>query len=526
MYYRINNIKISINISDQRIAIIKKISRKISCEIKENDIKIWKRSLDARDKNNIQYVYTIDFKTPTTLKNIKRYGLEIPEVYEYSPPEKGTERLENPPLVCGFGPSGIFAALLLAEAGYNPVIIERGKKIPERHNDIKKFWTEGILNPESNIQFGEGGAGTFSDGKLTTQTKNPRSRKILELFIEYGGPEEILYDNKPHIGTDLLRDVIIKIRKRIIELGGKFYFESKMEDIILDSDNNLKGIIVNGEPIDTQVMILAPGNSSRDTFEMLYKKKVEMANKPFAVGLRIEHRQKDINESQYGEIREILGAADYKLTYNGDKRSIYTFCMCPGGFVVNSASEKETVVTNGMSYHSRNGVNSNSALLVNVNPEDFGGPKDILGGIKFQRKLEQAAFEHGGGNYNAPVQLVGDFLNNIPSVELGKVSPTIKPGYKFVNFNDFLPSFISETIKEGLTNFSKKMKAFQDQEGVLTGIETRSSSPVRILRRDGESVNIKGLFPAGEGAGYAGGIMSAAVDGIVSAEEVIKRYCY
>lgn len=526
MKYRISNIKVSVKTKDQDKEILKKISAKIPSKIKENSLRILKRSVDAREKNNIQYVYSIDFETSKDVKNYKKYGLDISEEYKYIYPTKGSEKLKAPPVICGFGPSGIFAALILAESGYKPIVIERGKMIPERAEDIKNFWSQGLLNPESNIQFGEGGAGTFSDGKLTTQTKNPRSRKVLEVFNEHGAPDEVLYDNKPHIGTDLLRNVIIKIRKKILDLGGKVYFESKMEDIVIDKDNNLEGIIVNGEFIETNVMIIAPGNSSRDTFEMLHEKGVKMESKPFAVGLRIEHLQKDVNESQYGEMREFLGAADYKLTFNGKERALYTFCMCPGGLVINAASEEKTVVTNGMSFHSRVGVNSNSALLVNVNPDDFGGKENILGGIDFQRNLEKAAYEYGGGNYKAPIQLVGDFLNNIDTVELGRVSPTITPGYEFANFNKFLPSFISDTIKAGLGSFSGKMKAFQDQEGVLTGIETRSSCPIRILRRDGESQNIKGLFPAGEGAGYAGGIMSAAVDGIVSAEEVIKRYYF
>lgn len=522
--YRINNIKISVKHFDQNKEIFKKIHSKISTNIIQNSISIWKRSVDAREKNNILYVYTVDFDTINPIKNYQKLGLEIPKYYEYLPPKKGEGKLNQNPVVCGFGPSGIFAALILAEAGYKPIIIERGKKIEERKEDIKKFWSNSILNVESNIQFGEGGAGAFSDGKLTTQTKNPRSRKVLEVLVENGAPEEILYDNKPHIGTDLLRGVITNIRKKIEELGGTFYFESKMEEIIIDSKNNLNGIIVNNNFIETEVMIIAPGNSSRDTFEMLFRKGVEMTNKPFAVGLRIEHLQESINESQYGEMREFLGAADYKLTFNGKNRSLYTFCMCPGGQVINGASETETVVTNGMSYHSRKGNNSNSALLVNINPEDFGGTDNVLGGIEFQRNLEKIAYEYGGKNYNAPIQLAGDFLNDTPSTELGKVKPTIRPGYEFVNFNEFLPPFITETIKEGLINFSGKMKAFQDKEAVLTGIETRSSSPIRIVRRGGESLNVKGLFPAGEGAGYAGGIMSAAVDGIVSAEEIMKKY--
>jgi uncharacterized FAD-dependent dehydrogenase len=446
--YRISNIKISVSVPDQNKEITRKIKSKISGDINLYNLVIYKRSIDAREKKNIMYVYTIDFETKKPIKNYQKLGLAIPDEYEYIYPEKGKKKLLNSPIVCGFGPSGIFSALMLAENGYNPIIIERGKKILERKEDIKNFWSQGILNTESNIQFGEGGAGAFSDGKLTTQTKNPRSLKVLEVFVENGAPEEILYDSKPHIGTDLLRNVIISIR----------------------------------EKIETQVMIIAPGNSSRDTFEMLCKKGVHMTSKPFAVGLRIEHLQDDVNESQYGEMREYLGAADYKLTFNGNKRSLYTFCMCPGGYVINGESEEDTVVTNGMSYHSRKGENANSAILVNINPEDFGGYDNVLAGIEFQRNLEKLAFKHGGSNYKAPVQLAGDFLKDKVSIELGTVKPTIRPGYKFVNFNDFLPSFISETI------------------------------------------NIAGLFPSGEGAGYAGGIMSAAVDGIVSAEEVIKRY--
>ncbi len=523
MKYRISNIKITVSKPDQNHEISKKIKSKIPGEINLEKISIYKRSVDARDKQNIMFVYSIDFETNKSIKNYKKYNLEVPEDYIYEYPERGNKKLLKPPVICGFGPSGIFAALVLAENGYNPIIVERGKKIPERKEDIKSFWQDGILNTESNIQYGEGGAGAFSDGKLTTQTKNPRSRKVLEIFVENGAPEEILYESKPHIGTDLLRNVIVNIREKIESLGGTFLFESKVEEIIIDN-NILHGIVVNGEKIETQVTVIAPGNSARDTFEMLNRKGVEMTSKPFAVGLRIEHLQDDVNESQYGEMREYLGAADYKLTFNGNKRSLYTFCMCPGGYVINGASEEDTVVTNGMSYHSRKGKNSNSAILVNINTDDFGGSENILAGIEFQRSLEKLAFINGGSNYYAPVQLVGDFLKNSATVSLGKVKPTIQPGYRFVNFNDFLPGYISETIKEGLINFSEKMKAFQDESAVLTGIETRSSSPVRIVRMVGESTNISGLFPSGEGAGYAGGIMSAAVDGIVTGEEIIKRY--
>lgn len=526
MKYRINNIKISVKIADQNLEIIKKIKGKIPVEIKENSLLIRKRSLDAREKRNIFYLYTVDFESVKEIKNYQKYNLSLAEDYNYSSPPKGTARLKKPPVVCGFGPSGIFAALLLAENGFKPIIIERGKKISERKEDIKKFWADGILDIESNIQFGEGGAGTFSDGKLTTQTKNPRSRKVLEVFAAHGAPEEILYEAKPHIGTDILRNVIVSIRERIQNLGGTFLFENKMEELIVDKNNQLVAVIVNGKKIDTQAMILAPGNASRDTFEMLFNKNVEMTAKPFAVGLRVEHLQEDINESQYGEMRDFLGAADYKLTFNGNNRSLYSFCMCPGGLVINGASEEKMVVTNGMSFHSRKGKNSNSALLVNISPDDFGGDNNVLGGIEFQRDLERKAYQFGGSNYNAPVQLIGDFLENRKTTELGKVKPTITPGYAFVDFNEILPDYICDTLKEGLKDFSRKMKAFQNQEAVLTGIETRSSSPVRIVRKEGESINVKGLFPAGEGAGYAGGIMSAAVDGIVSAEEIIKRYFY
>ncbi len=522
MQYRIAGLSVPVSETDQKGRIKEKVIKKIKNKAKIDSLLIVKRSIDARKKNNVLYVYTVDIQTAVPIKNHNKYGLTVAERYQYQEVKSGTEKINHRPVICGFGPAGIFAALILAQRGYRPVVIERGKKIAERSKDVNAFWKNGALNPESNVQFGEGGAGTFSDGKLTTQIKNPRIKKVLETFADFGAPEEVLYDSKPHIGTDVLRNVITNIRKKIEELGGEFHFESKMETINISSDGSISGITVNGREHPVEVLILAPGNSARDVFEMLARKKIAIEKKPFAAGLRIEHLQKDVNASQYGDFAKFLGAADYKLSFHGINKTLYTFCMCPGGIVINAASEPDTVVTNGMSYHSRAGTNANSAILVNINPEDL--PEDVLSGMKWQRSIEQMAFAIGGNNYSAPVQLVSDFLSRKKTNCLGKVKPSFTPDITFVDFNQHLPGFMLEALHQGLHDFAKKMPAFKDGDAVLTGIETRSSCPIRILRKDGESPVLKGLFPAGEGAGYAGGIVSAAVDGITAAEEVIKRY--
>jgi uncharacterized FAD-dependent dehydrogenase len=411
--------------------------------------------------------------------------------------------------------------------GYKPILLERGQDVENRSKNVEQFWEKGILNENSNVQFGEGGAGTFSDGKLTTLIKNPRCRKVLEEFVNHGAPEEILYSYKPHIGTDILKKVVKNLRLKIIELGGEFRFNCLVSDLIIENQK-IKGVIVNNsEDILTEVVVLAVGHSARDTFQMLLNQGVKLKPKAFAIGVRIEHPQNLINEAQYGKFagHENIGAADYKLVYHATNgRGAYTFCMCPGGVVVNAASEAKGIVTNGMSYFARDGVNANSALLVGVEPSDFK-EEHPLAGIEFQRKWERLAFELAGKNYHAPAQLVGDFLLDRPSSGLGDVKPTLKPGITLIELKNCLPDFVVQTLREAIPFFGKKINGFAREDALLTGVETRSSSPVRIERLpDYQSINISGLYPAGEGAGYAGGIVSAAVDGIMAAEAIASRY--
>lgn len=515
---RLNGIKLSIDNEDSELY-------KIACtmlHIKRNEIKeliINKKSIDARNKDNIHFVYTLDlvidneerFKSRIVEDNVKYKMVEVKR--------KSTER----PVIVGAGPAGLFAALTLAEAGIKPIIIEQGKKVDERKKDVDLFWETGELNTLSNVQFGEGGAGTFSDGKLTTQISNPLCKKVLQEFVSFGAPKEILYDAKPHIGTDKLVNVVQNMRKKIESLGGEFIFNEKVTDINIEDGSILS--VECSKTINTDTLVLAIGHSSRDTFEMLYEKGIDMTKKAFSVGVRIEHLQSMINQSQYGEASKNskLGAADYKLVYHGENnRSAYTFCMCPGGTVVAAASEENGVVTNGMSIYSRDGVNANSALLVSVLPEDFDS-ESPLAGMYFQRELEQKAFVAGGKNYNAPAQLVGDFLEGIESTKLGDVKSTYTPGIKFANFDNILPEFVTKTMKEALVDLDRRLKGFSKSDSLLTGVETRTSSPVRILRDESNMSNIKGIYPCGEGAGYAGGIMSSAVDGIKCAQSILEK---
>jgi len=513
---RLNEIKLSIDSDEIELY-------KIACtmlHIQRSEIKeliIYKKSIDARDKSNIHFVYTLDldifnqsrFKS-RVIKNVDKYS--VVEV-------KRTSTIR--PVVIGAGPAGLFSALTLAEAGLNPIIIEQGKKATERKKDVDLFWEKGILNPISNVQFGEGGAGTFSDGKLTTQISNPLCRKVLETFLECKAPKEIMYDSKPHIGTDKLMLVVQNMRKKIESLGGEFLFNEKVTDITIE-DGSIKSITCS-KVIETDTVVFAIGHSSRDTFEMMHNKGINLEQKPFSVGVRIEHLQSMINKAQYGEHvnNPKLGAADYKLVYHGkDKRAAYTFCMCPGGTVVAAASEEGAVVTNGMSTYKRNGLNANSALVVGVFPEDFKD-ESPLAGMHFQRDLEQKAFVAGGKSYKAPAQLVGDFLNGVESTKLGEVKSTYTPGITFANFDNILPEFITKTMKEALVDLDRKLKGFALSDSLLTGVETRSSSPVRILRDDKFVTNIKGIYPCGEGSGYSGGIMSSAVDGIKCANAIL-----
>lgn len=499
-------------------------------KIKKDQIKsltIFRKSIDARKKDDIIFIYALDVELYNEIKVSKRNNnISVVEPFIYEVEVTGNKPIEKRPVIVGSGPAGLFCALLLAEKGYEPIIIERGKKVKDRIKDIDKFWKDGTLNERSNIQFGEGGAGTFSDGKLNTLIKDrsKRGKRVLEEFVEAGAPEEILYLNKPHIGTDLLRNVLVNIRKKVISLGGTFRFEECVTDICI-KDNNLYRIETESDIIDTDILVLAIGHSARDTFEIL-QGKVAMESKPFAIGVRIEHPQKMIDEGQYGEMagHPVLGPADYKFVHkckNG--RSVYTFCMCPGGLVTGSSSEKGGVVTNGMSFYDRDLENANSAIVVTVGPEDFGGDEP-LAGIEYQRKLEQKAFELGGGNYHAPVQLYKDFAEKKLSKSYGEIYPTYRPGCSFANFWDLLPDYICESLAEGIAAFGTWLNGFDRPDAVLTGVETRTSSPVRITRGEDMQSSVKGIYPCGEGSGYAGGIMSAAIDGLKVAEYIIKAY--
>ncbi|WGS65794.1 NAD(P)/FAD-dependent oxidoreductase [Marinitoga aeolica] len=525
---RINNIKLPIDHSNEDIKA--EIAKKLN--ISSNDIRkfyIRKKSIDARKKNTmIYFIYNIDFEIENEDIFLKHSFISKSPNYNYKFPIPGDIPLKHKPIIIGFGPAGMFSALILAEAGYEPIILERGKKVDERKKDVKNFWENSILNTESNVQFGEGGAGTFSDGKLNTliKDKHNRIRKMLKEFVEAGAPEEILYINKPHIGTDKLEIAVKNIRKKIENLGGKILFNSKVTDFII-KNNKIKGVIVNNsEKLYSDIVILAIGHSARDTFQTLFEKGVKITQKPFSIGVRIEHLKEMIDKSQYGKFynHPKLKAADYKLSHRAKNgRAVYTFCMCPGGYVVASASEKNMVVTNGMSEFARNNINSNSAILVNVSPEDFPS-KHPLSGVDFQRRYEKKAFEISQ-SYYAPVQLFGDFLKSKKSSKFGSVNPTYKPGTVFYDLNKIFPDYISSALKEGILAMGKKLKYFSNYDSLLTGVETRSSSPVRIERNeDYESINIKGLYPAGEGAGYAGGITSSAVDGIRIAERIISKY--
>lgn len=513
---RVKEIKVSLK---TEINLNKEIAKKL--KIKENEIidyKIYRKSVDARRKDNVCINYIID----VNLKNEDKFADLKIEKIDVDLNIVCNKKIEKPPVVIGAGPAGLFAAYVLAKAGLSPYIIEQGKTVDERKEDVDKFWTEGKINPLSNVQFGEGGAGTFSDGKLTTLINNPLCAFVLRKFVENGAPEEIEYLAKPHVGTDILMKVIKNLRKEIESLGGTFIFSEKVVDIKI-KENKVNSIVTNKErKIETNNVIFAIGHSARDTFEMLLSKKIQMHTKPLSVGVRIEHLQSKLDKMQYGNFagHKELKAAEYKFVHHG-RKNVYTFCMCPGGLVVASASEENTVVTNGMSYYKRDLENSNSALLVEINENDVAGD-NVLKLMYFQRELEKKAFEMAGKTYNAPVQLVGDFLENRISTKIGTVKPTYKPGYTFVNLNDLFPKFVSENLKDAIINIDKKMHGFADKDAVLTAVETRSSSPVRITRDENCNSNIVGVHPCGEGAGYAGGIMSAAVDGIRVALKIIE----
>ncbi|MCD5414399.1 MAG: hypothetical protein LR001_05280 [Clostridiales bacterium] len=522
---RISELKLDIDDS------IEKLPLKISKVLKINqgeiiDYKIFRESIDARRKGKINFVYTVDVNLKNE-KSILKKNKEISPTpnMKYVYPKPGDKILDKRPVIIGMGPAGLFAGLILAQMGYNPIILERGESVEKRAKTVEKFFNTGKLDTESNIQFGEGGAGTFSDGKLTTRTKDLRSRKVLEELVLAGAPEEIMYSCKPHVGTDILKNVIKNIREKIIKLGGEIRFNTCVSDLIIEN-NRIKTIIVNkGEIIEADVVVLAIGHSARDTFEKIFERGVDITSKSFAIGARIEHPQELINKVQYKDYagHKRLGSAEYRLTYKSKSgRPVYTFCMCPGGSVVAASSETGALVTNGMSEQARDKENANSALLVAVGSEDFEG-EHPLAGMYFQRKWEQKAFELGGCDYRAPAQLLGDFVAGKPSTNLGAVNPSYRPGVKLTSIDDCLPHYVTDAMKEAIIHWDKKIKGFATKDAVITGVETRSSSPVRIMRDSEtlESTNVKGLYPAGEGAGYAGGIISAAIDGIRVAEKIL-----
>lgn len=491
------------------------------------DFHIVKKSIDARKKEEVKYIYVLAVKVKkenAILRKLKNPNVTVMERKHYSFTPTGTKQFNHPPVIIGMGPAGLFCALELAKAGLNPIVFERGKAVEERLQDVEHFWNTGELNPESNVQFGEGGAGTFSDGKLNTAVKDPTGRiqKVLNTFVEYGGPEEVKYLNKPHIGTNRLQGIVKNMREEIIALGGQVHFSSKMTDILMD-DDKVTGVVINGEQtVPCEVLVLALGHSARDTFYVIHEKGLEMSQKAFAIGVRIEHPQELINHSQYGEEYDLLPTADYKVTYQASNgRGVYSFCMCPGGFVVNSSSEEGGTVVNGMSNYERDEKNSNTALIVTVTPDDFEGDS-VFAGVEFQRKWERAAYEAGQGK--VPVQRYEDFKENRVSQGFGKVKPCIKGEYTFANVRTCLPEQVSETIIEGMEAFDKKIKGYNEPDAVIAGVETRTSSPIRIIRNEALESNIKGIFPCGEGAGYAGGITSAAIDGIKVYEAIMNQY--
>ncbi len=495
------------------------------------DYTICKKSIDAR-KDEIKYIYSIDTtialkpqeKEEEIVRRSHNNNVSIVKTECYVTPSCGEGKLNHRPIIVGAGPAGLFAAYLLAKHGYQPLVLERGYEIRKRVEEVEHFWQTNELNPECNVQFGEGGAGTFSDGKLNTMVKdaNNRYRLVMETFVQFGAPSDILYLNKPHIGTDQLRNVVEHMRKEIVRLGGEVRFGTALTDLKIEDGRIIAIEINHKESVPCELLIPAIGHSARDTFEMFFRRGLKMTAKAFAVGLRIEHKQNIISMSQYGKDYIHLPAADYKLTHQTSKeRGVYSFCMCPGGFVVNASSEAGAIAVNGMSNYNRDEENANSAIVVTVQPEDFGSG-DPLSGIAFQRKLEKAAFLSGKGL--VPVQLFGDLLRDRESVTIGNVTPNIKGAYQLTNLNLCLPTEIMESLKEGILAFDRKIKGFANEEAVLSGVESRTSSPVRIVRDEYYEAEIKGIYPCGEGAGYAGGITSAAIDGIKVFEAIVQRY--
>lgn len=513
---------VSISLRNEENDILNKISKKT--QIKSENIKSYKilrESIDARNKDDIKINYTFEVEVKDKVKPSLKYEI-INEKEEILKIESLNKTLNTRPIIVGFGPAGMLAGLFLARNGFNPLIIERGSKVEKREKDIEAFFYESRFNSESNIQFGEGGAGTFSDGKLTTRSKDKRVKNVLEILHQHGASDEILYKNKPHIGTDVLKKIVVSIRHEIESLGGEVCFDTKLLDIIIDKNKKIKAIKTNKDEIPCEVLILAIGHSARDTVKNLAGK-LKMENKAFAVGFRVEHSQEFINLNQYGDFAKDkrLKAAEYVLTHRSiNNRGVYSFCMCPGGMVVPSSSEEETVVVNGMSYSDRGLENANSAIVVNINPEDYG--EKLFDGIEFQENIERISYKLGGGNYFAPVQNIHDFLG-IKNNSSKSVTPSYPIGIEYTKLEKIYPEFINIALKDALFNFDRKIKGFSS--GVLTGSETRTSSTIRMLRGENfESEETLGVYPAGEGAGYSGGIMSSAIDGLKIAEKIVSLY--
>lgn len=537
---KLTQVKLPLNHTEEDL--VKAIYKTL--RIKNNQLKTYrllKKSIDARKKQDIKYIYAMDVELAmdpkselNLVKKLKNPNVVLSDTVYYDFKPTGTMELKQRPVVIGTGPAGLFAAFMLAKNGYRPIVVERGEDVENRVKSVENFWNTNQLNLDSNVQFGEGGAGTFSDGKLNTMVKDEtgRNKKVLEIFVEHGAPEDIQYINKPHIGTDQLRDIVKSMREEIIACGGEVRFQTKVTDFII-SQNQITGVELNHEEVlPCDLVVVAIGHSARDTFEKLYQRGLDMKQKAFAIGLRAEHEQKLISKAMYGDEYEQLPTADYKVTHKASNgRGVYSFCMCPGGFVVNSSSEEGHLVVNGMSNYKRDEKNANSAIIVTVTPEDFVADKELvekfgaeypLIGMEFQRKWERKAYEEG--NSYVPVQRFGDLLRNQKSDKIGKILPNLKGKYELANLNHCLPKVVIETIIEGMQAFDHRIPGFADEDVILEGVETRTSSPIRMNRNEEFVSNIDGFYPCGEGAGYAGGITSAAIDGIKVYEAIAKKY--
>jgi hypothetical protein len=530
--------EIPLTLDEEESVLMSKIAKILGIDKKKIlGFSIVKRAVDSRNRSAILLVYSVEVKIegasnflsrlPKSVgRNVKRHRIRLQAPYVYEIKSVSPGKIKKRPIVVGSGPSGLFCALLLAKAGCSPLVIERGKNMDERIKDVESFLSGGIFDPKSNIQFGEGGAGTFSDGKLNTLINDPRIKYVFEEFISAGAPEEIRWISYPHIGTDKLRGVVKNLSRQIIELGGEILFNSCLTDIAV-KNNKISSAIINGkDEILTDDLILAIGHSSRDTYEMLHKRNLKIEQKTFSMGVRIEHKAEMINKAQYNGFynNPKLPPARYQLVARTcDNRPVYTFCMCPGGYVMAATSEDKMVVTNGMSEYAQDGENSNSALLVNVYPDDFSSDHP-LAGIEFQRKWERKAFIAGGKNFKAPAQLVGDFLDNKESKHGGSIEPTYRPGVKWGKLDNCLPEYVIKSLRESFPILNNKINGFSHPDAVLTGVETRSTAPVRLTRDDSFQTSIRGIYSAGEGAGYAGGIVSSAVDGLRVAEAIVAKY--